>query len=210
MHIYLLRHAEDSPGRTPGSRGAHHSAPTRLLTKTGRQQAAAAAQWLYGRRPTELHTSSLARARQTAEIVAKVVGLVVREDPRLDEIVSDTVSGGTLPPPRERRGHRHPPGAESWEQFLARVAMCVSDLCRDPSADRRIVLVTHSGFFDAVHELLCGGGNRMELAVAHAGTTHWQYRPGCAAGAWLLHQHNMASPPQPPRPAEGSVPGTRA
>lgn len=210
MHIFLLRHAEDRPGRPPGRCGAHPGAPTRLLTRTGREQAASAAQWLHGQRPTELHSSSLARARQTAEIAAKVLGLTVREDPRLDEIVSEAVTGRMLPPPRERRGHRHPPGAESWEAFMARVAMFVSDLCRDPAADRRVVLVTHSGFFDAVHELLCGGGNRMELAVAHAGTTHWQYRPGHAAGAWLLHQHNRTSPLRLPGAGEGSVPGTAA
>ncbi|MFI2077595.1 histidine phosphatase family protein [Streptomyces triculaminicus] len=182
MHLYLLRHAEDRAGK--------HDPHNQLLTEHGRRQAQAAALWLAERHPTELRTSTLPRARRTADIVAHHTDLAVREDPRLNEIVWASFEGELLPNPREDRHYPPPPGAESWHTFMTRVATCLSELCRQATEDQRIVLVTHSGFFDAVHELLCGGVGRVELSVAHGGTTHWQYRPGDSGGAWLLHQHN--------------------
>ncbi|WP_415961734.1 histidine phosphatase family protein [Streptomyces sp. 021-4] len=188
MHLYLLRHAEDRSGKFD----AHQD----RLTERGRRQAQAAAHWLAERHPTELRTSVLPRAQQTADIVAAHSGLAAREDPRLNEIAWSPVAGEFLPNPREDRLHPPPPGAESWNVFMTRVATCMSELCHQASEDQRIVLVTHSGFFDAVNELLCGGTGRVELLVAHAGITHWQYRPGDSGGAWLLHQHNVTFAPQ--------------
>ncbi|ANW18064.1 hypothetical protein BB341_07420 [Streptomyces clavuligerus] len=72
------------------------------------------------------------------------------------------------------------------------------------------MLVTHSGFFDAVQELLNGGGSRVELKVAHTGITQWEYRPGCFGGSWLLHRHNIVpglSPLPSPTPDGPGNPG---
>ncbi|MGW7259917.1 histidine phosphatase family protein [Streptomyces sp. NPDC054834] len=189
-----MRHAEDS------SRPAPPDGDQRCLTWTGLRQAAATARWLAAREVTEIRTSSLLRARQTAAVVAEETGLALCKDPRLDEVRTGP-SGASLPPPRERRDAAHPPDTESWPAFLGRVQDCVDDLCRNPDPERRIVLVTHSGFFDALHELIGGQGNKMELQVDHAAVTHWQYRPGCAAGTWLLLCHNLT-----PCPGE-TVPG---
>ncbi len=195
-----MRHAEDTPRNSVGPRC---DGDMRLLTSVGRRQAADAARWFASRRITELRTSSLTRARQCADVLAGALGLPVQEDPRLNEIVSESGDRG-LPPPRERRNSRHPRGVESWDEFLGRVARCLSDLCREPAAERRIVLVTHSGFFDAMHELIGGGGKRMELQVEHVGITHWQYRPGCPAGTWLLHRHNLTPAPSAPSSSAAS------
>lgn len=189
MHLYLLRHAEDRTGK--------HDPHSRFLTERGRRQARAAARRLAERRPTELRTSVLPRARQTADIVAEHVGLAVREDPRLNEIAWASFEDGVPPHPREDRLCPPPPGAESWHTFMTRVATCLSELCLQATEDQRIVLVTHSGYFDAVNELLQGGAGRVELLVAHGGITHWQYRPGNLGGVWLLHQHNASSDPSP-------------
>ncbi|AQT74803.1 MULTISPECIES: histidine phosphatase family protein [Streptomyces] len=190
MHLFLLRHAED--------RRRKHDPHHPFLTALGRRQAEAAAHWLAERRPTEIRTSTLPRARQTADVVAHHAGLVVREDPRLNEIVWASFGDGRqLPNPREDRLCPPPPGGESWHAFTTRVATCMSELCHRATEHQRIVLVTHSGFFDAVNELLSGGAGRVELLVSHAGITHWQYRPGDPGGAWLLHQHNVTVSPQP-------------
>lgn len=158
MHLFLLRHAEDRAGK--------YDPHNQLLTDAGRRQAQAAAHWLAERRPTELRTSVLPRARQTADIVADHTGLTVREDPRLNEIVWASFEGERLPNPREDRLYPPPPGAESWHAFMTRVATCMSELCHQAAEDQRIVLVTHSGFSDAVNELLCGGAGRVELLVS--------------------------------------------
>ncbi|OKH99009.1 hypothetical protein A6A06_25770 [Streptomyces sp. CB02923] len=203
MHLYLLRHAEDRAGT--------HDPHRPFLTGHGRLQAQAAARWLADRHPTALRTSTLPRARQTADIVARHTALDVREDPRLNEIVwASSDAAGPLPNPREDRRCPPSPGAETWHVFMTRVATCVSELCHRAGADQRIVLVTHSGFFDAVNELLCGGSGRVELSVAHAGITHWQYRPGDSGGAWLLHQHNVTFHPASDPAGDGAGDGATA
>ncbi|MFJ6655976.1 histidine phosphatase family protein [Streptomyces sp. NPDC091377] len=196
MHLYLMRHAQDRSRPAPGG------GDRRRLTPTGRRQAAAAARWLARHEVTEIRTSCLPRARETAAVVAEGTRLACHEDARLDEIRTGP-GGAGLPPPRERRDAVHPPDTEAWPDFLGRVRDCVADLCRRPDPGHRIVLVTHSGFFDALHELVAGGGDRMELQVDHAAITQWQYRPGCPAGAWLLHRHNHTPCPDGTVPARG-------
>ncbi|WP_440902289.1 histidine phosphatase family protein [Actinosynnema sp.] len=172
MHLTLLRHGADT------RRGE------RELTAHGRRQAALAGAWLRRTHVTEVRTGALARASATAEIVAGALGVPAVVDRRLDEIAATSA-----PPPRERRPGAEVVGEEGWGAFLDRVAALVSELCAEPAPGRRVVLVTHSGVFDAVHELLTGG-RRVELAVAHTGLTHWEHRPGSPAGTWLLHRHN--------------------
>ncbi|GAA2660643.1 MULTISPECIES: histidine phosphatase family protein [Actinosynnema] len=172
MHLNLLRHGADT------RRGE------RSLTVDGRRQAALAGAWLRRAHVTEVRTGALARASATAGIVAGVLGVPAVVDRRLDEIAATSA-----PPPRERRPGAEVAGEECWGAFLERVAALVSELCAEPAPGRRVVLVTHSGVFDAVHELLTGA-RRVELAVAHTGITHWEHRPGSPAGTWLLHRHN--------------------
>ncbi|MGW7022493.1 histidine phosphatase family protein [Streptomyces decoyicus] len=179
MHLYLLRHGQD----------ARDGTGERALTPTGQAQAEAVGTWLAGQVPTQLHCSTLMRARETADIVGAAVGLRPVWDPNLNEVAGDDRPGPGIAP-RERRHLPGSPEGESWDGFLERVAACVSELCRAAPTGSRAVLVTHSGFFDAVHELLSGTGTRMEMAVAHTGITHWQFRHGAVAGNWVLHHHN--------------------
>ncbi|MFJ4912909.1 histidine phosphatase family protein [Streptomyces sp. NPDC088726] len=179
MHLYLVRHGRDAADDTG----------ERMLTAVGRTQAEAVGTWLAGRAPTRLYCSTLTRARETADIVGEAVGLCPVREPGLNEVAGDDQASAGIAP-RERRSVPGGLGRESWNGFLERVAACVSELCRDVPTGNCVVLVTHSGFFDAVHELLSGAGTRVEMAVAHTGVTHWQFRYGTAAGNWVLHQHN--------------------
>ncbi|MFE8944816.1 histidine phosphatase family protein [Streptomyces sp. NPDC007856] len=179
MHIFLVRHGRDS--RVPGSRS---------LSPEGLRQACSVGARLSGQGVTELWTSSLERARATAQAISWAVGLDPVVDRRLDEIRAGAAGIPDLPPPRERRRGPAPDGVESWGEFLERVGCFLSSLCGVPDPRRRIVLVTHSGVFDAVFEILCGTGARVELAVENCAVTRWEYRPGSPAGAWLLHGHN--------------------
>ncbi|RDI23086.1 histidine phosphatase family protein [Lentzea flaviverrucosa] len=174
MDLILVRHGNDD-----------RTIPARPLSSTGKAQADAAGRWLAGHRPTELWSATPSRARETAEHIAQHVALPVRFDVRLDEIVS---AAADLPPPRERSPWQHHADAESWTAFRCRVAASLNDLCaqRGPA-----VVVTHSGVFDAVHEIVCGGDRRVELDIAHTGMTWWKYRQGAVAGTWLLRAHNI-------------------
>jgi len=75
--IYLVQHGEKE--RVPGDPG---------LSAVGREQAAATARWFLRIGLTEVCSSPLRRARETAEPIATAVGVAVRVDDRLRERVN--------------------------------------------------------------------------------------------------------------------------
>ncbi|MFF9819383.1 histidine phosphatase family protein [Streptomyces sp. NPDC014006] len=182
MHLHLVRHGQDT------RRGE------RTLTAQGLGQARAVAARFARQGVTHLRTAAQTCARQTAVEIFRATGVPPAVDDRLDEIRSGPHGDARTPGPRERLREpqcaRETGGSETWNRFLERVSVCVSELCRQGGPGQHIVLVTHSGVFDALLEVLCGTGARIELAVAHTGITHWEYRPGDPAGSWLLHGHN--------------------
>ncbi|MFD0340151.1 histidine phosphatase family protein [Streptomyces sp. NPDC127117] len=180
MDVLLVRHAHD----------LRSSSDDRPLSPLGHAQAAALARQLSGTRITGLWSSPSERARQTGAPLASALGLPMRCDPRLDEIRNDREDDSGVPPPRERASAARFEGVEDWPAFLLRVSSFLGELCAGAREDQRVVIVTHSGVFDALHEVLTGAGCRIELEVDHTAVTTWRYRPGSAAGTWLLRRHN--------------------
>jgi len=102
MRLYFLRHA-DAEERRPGTNDAD-----RPLSAKGRRQADEVADWVRRHEITAaaIVSSPLVRARETAEPVARALGLPVREDERLgggrltldalDEVVREVGSPDSL------------------------------------------------------------------------------------------------------------------
>jgi probable phosphoglycerate mutase len=80
--ILLARHGETNDNREPIRAQGWLDTP---LNDTGRAQAAALAEQLAGDGIRSLWSSDLSRARETAEIVGRLLGLEVRVDRRLRE-----------------------------------------------------------------------------------------------------------------------------
>lgn len=80
--VLIARHGETDDNREPIRVQGSRDTP---LNETGRAQAAALAERVADAGIASLWCSDLARARVTAEIVAKRLGLVPRLDPRLRE-----------------------------------------------------------------------------------------------------------------------------
>jgi len=149
--LVLLRH-----GRTAWNlerRAQGHSDVD--LDDTGHAQAAAVAPYLAALSPELLCSSDLARARQTAEYVAKEASVGLQLDPRLREFDLGERTGLTMTEfaeayPEEyrefRAGHYDVvPGGERRAAVVARVTSCVDDaLAALPPGDCG-VLVGHGG-----------------------------------------------------------------
>lgn len=184
MEIVLIRHGQSGNNmiweQTGGTIGRHPDSP---LTDLGQEQAAALARWLatdpWAPRISDLHTSLMHRAVQTAAPVAEVLDLPLLGHPELFEVggpyLEDEETGarswhpGT--PPQVLRDlstrlqHPASEGADSWwsgpyeelESAPARARRVVEGfLGPDPSGDSRCVaLVTH-GYFSQflIRELL--------------------------------------------------------
>ncbi|HJW90790.1 MAG TPA: histidine phosphatase family protein [Anaerolineales bacterium] len=147
--LILIRHGETDwnvDGRWQGQADVP-------LNARGIAQAEETAQSLSNVKFAAIYSSDLARARQTAEVLARVAGLPLRLDPRLREIHQGAWQGLRIPEIEARyaeafRRRREnpltvaPPGGETVLQVQARVLAAVADiLARHPG--QTVAVVSH-------------------------------------------------------------------
>ena len=174
--IYLARH-----GETPwNSEGRWQGRTDIALSDIGRQQAAALAARLarLGESLDHVRTSDLSRARETAEIVARALGLpepVI--DPRLRERGFGVFEGLTREEcvarypaewTRYEQDRRlHPPGGEPQEDVAARFALAIDEaVAAEQLRSDSLLVVAHGG---ALRAFLSERFGRAFPPVANAG-----------------------------------------
>lgn len=204
--LYLVRHGEAVANVEPvigGLRG------DRGLTARGQDQARLLQERLLGQRmyADRLVSSTLPRALQTADYVARALGLPVLPDDGLQELRPGEADGLTVQQWRARYrtgeeppGTRDPfrvfsPGGESWATFLARAGGALSGLvARHP--DETVVAVCHAGVVEASFALAFGvgaSGHRVDCAPLNTSLTHWRHRPAPdGEPEWTLVSFNDA------------------
>jgi broad specificity phosphatase PhoE len=157
--LLLARHGETDWNRDGRWQGHSNT----RLNESGRRQAAELAEELDG--VDVLYSSDLDRARETAEIVARRLGLEVRFDRRLRErsfgaweglTMEDIESRFAEPYRRWRAGKSHgAEDAEPFEAFGARVQAFLEDvLARHP--DETVLVIAHGGAIRVIHALAAG------------------------------------------------------
>ena len=130
------------------------------LSGLGVAQAQAVAEALVGEGIDVLYSSDLGRALQTAEIIARKIGLAIVADVRLRERHLGIIQGMTmaqfqLEHPQEYALFRSDdpdyviPGGESVRQRHERSVACVNDLAGNHSG-RRVLVVTHGGVLNGL------------------------------------------------------------
>jgi len=156
----LVRHGETDWNRDRRFQG--HADPP--LNETGREQARALASELAGERLDAVYTSDLARANETAEIIARRLGVPVVVDAALREIDVGEWQGLTWPEIEERfpdgvrkwreRGHGWE-GGETYDALGERVVTALRRIGAEHPAGR-ILIVGHGGTVRSVRALLEG------------------------------------------------------
>ena len=159
-NLLLVRHGETDWNR----HGRWQGGSDTQLNDLGREQARALAEELDGEIDV-LYSSDLARARETAEIVAAKLGLEVRLDPRLRERGFGSWEGLTTTEIEERFADAHrrwlagegagADDAEAFEDFSARVEDFLSDVLRLHPGEE-VLVVSHGGSIRVIHALAAG------------------------------------------------------
>jgi broad specificity phosphatase PhoE len=157
MQLLLIRH-----GQSEGNAARRIQGPEdEPLTELGRAQALALAKRLQQEHEIwALYSSSLLRARQTAEIIADVLGLTINLDERLREYDPGVVTGMSLEEvqaqyPEIARGWaedqwRVPiPGEEGAEAFQERVLEAMRDIVARHEGEASVAVVAHGGTLGA-------------------------------------------------------------
>jgi broad specificity phosphatase PhoE len=152
--LLLVRHGQSTWNSEERWQG--HADPP--LSELGQHQARAAAKATGALGLSAVVTSDLARARQTAELLAPA-GMALVVAPALRERDVGEWEGLTTAEvderyPGFREAHRSPPGFEGDEQLLARVLPALETLARGLSESTVAVLVTHGGVIRTVERHL--------------------------------------------------------
>jgi probable phosphoglycerate mutase len=158
--LLLLRHGES----TWNAEGRWQGQADPPLSTLGREQAADAAERLRGARFSSLVTSDLLRARETAGILGRALGLEPRVEPGLREIDVGDWEGLTRQEISARwpgeladwsEGRREAPlGGESRTDLVARARSTLLRLAADASPGDRLLVVTHGALIRHLDRVL--------------------------------------------------------
>lgn len=196
MTLLLLRHAESEGNATGRIQGwSDHG-----LTELGRRQAEAAGRHLADSGAVALYSSTLRRARDTAEVVAKHTGLEVVDAPDLREYRFGEAQGLLWSEAEERFGlvgrdwgAGGIPGEEGTPAFRDRVERQIEELAQRHASDVAIAVI-HGGVLGAFVSRLMGldDGEYAQIYGTNCGiTTLTQGMDGKTAVAGLNGVHHL-------------------
>jgi probable phosphoglycerate mutase/uncharacterized phosphatase len=157
--FFFLRHGQ-TDWNVQGRFQGHTDIP---LNAVGLAQAEAAAEALANCGVELIVASPLIRAHTTAEIVAARLGkelefddeLMERRFGRFEGLVVNQVKASFGLKPDERLGRHLPEDAEQWDETRARTVRVLGKWLTE-RRDASILFVSHSGLFDALHEMIFG------------------------------------------------------
>lgn len=193
-HLLLLRHGETDWNAERRMQGHRDIA----LNPLGRRQAAQAAPSVAALLPDVIVASDLARARETASIMAGRLALPFTTDTRLRETSlgdwegltrDEVVQGWDVEWDRWRTTSAHvaPPNGESRWQVAQRGAEVVTAL--DATDARRALLVAHGGLIVGLTGCLLELPEHAWGTLIGVGNCHWVVLHRFD-GRWRLHSYN--------------------
>ena len=203
MHLYMIRHGQ-SHVNLPEWAGENADEG---LTELGQQQAKALAKWLPTHVPEvdALYTSTMRRALETAEQVAKAYGMSLRHEDNLREIGSNRWDHSAWPKDdlpleyadywaSERPFSTVTPiieGGETFIHFRARVGIFLEELV-EKHREETVVAVCHGGVIEATfdHIFNVGPWRRCEIWNHNTGVTCFEYVAHPRRETWRLHYNN--------------------
>jgi len=168
--ICLVRHGETDWNRNNRYQGWADTP----LNATGLAQAKLVAQVIAGESWDAIVSSPLARAFQTAQVIADASPELghIEQDPDLRERGYGEAEGLTLAEREARWEGPDWPGLESWEVMAQRANAALEHIARR-HAGKRVLVVSHGGLMNAVLTSISGGdvGSGITVILNTARTT---------------------------------------
>ena len=197
--LYLIRHGESISA-------VQHMIGNMGLTPLGVTQAEHLRDRLAGTGEIAadvLISSTMQRARQTAEIIAPALGLPIIFDEEVEELRPGKAEGMTNEQYRQTFGvvnvEEDPfrpvaPGGESWTQFMQRMGAALYRITHEYTG-KTIVVVCHGGIiegsFYAFFDLGMLQGPQAHFTTTNTSITHWrQHESRDHAHYWHLKKYN--------------------
>lgn len=203
MHLYMIRHGQSHVNLAEWDSGNIDEG----LTELGQMQAAALADWLPKHIPdvNAIYASTMRRALETAEPLAKNYDMPLRYDDRLREIGNNRWDHSAWPNddlPRdyadywasERPFSTVTPFIEDGESFIhfrTRVGLFIEELV-EQHREEVVVAVCHGGVIEATfdHIFNVGPWRRCEIWNHNTGASYFEYVEHPRRETWRLHYNN--------------------
>lgn len=206
MHIYFIRHGQSHVNLAEWNNGNLDEG----LTELGQTQASALAEFLPKEVPFVdiIYASTMRRARETAEFLAKAYDLELTPDDRLREIGNNRLDHSAWPNdalPSEYAnfwGSEKPfspvtpivEKGETYIHFRTRVGLFIEEMVERHQKET-VVCVCHGGVIDAVfdHIFNIGPWRRCEIWNSNTGVTCFEYVEHPRRETWRLHYNNRVT-----------------
>lgn len=171
------------------------------LDEIGRAQARELGDWLAAEGVGTIFSSNLARAKETAQIAARVCGVEPIFDERFVELDTGIFTGLSFEQSRERypdifadfqgRSWEAVPGAETAEALYNRAMVAWGVLRASASdGDRNVACVSHGGFIQWLVRATFGGRSWMPLlTTSNCGVFELLVAPRGGGDAYLQWKH---------------------
>lgn len=174
-HYFLLRHGETIyqtekidilypwPEKNPV-----------ILTKKGERQIKKAAKELKKKDIDLIYSSDIFRARQTAEIVSRELGLKVNFDKRLRDLNMGIFQAGPkiayqkFFPSRRKKFEKRPPKGESWADVKKRVSDFLKEI-EKKHKNKKFLIISHGDPLWLLAGILKGLNNKNLLEKKYSG-----------------------------------------
>lgn len=153
MELLVIRHGQSEADLLR----RHEGRADYALTELGISQAELLADWVSEKFPPDfILSSTLKRARMTADILSKKVGVEARYDDGLMEFDNGLLAGlsyeeaaGKYPAPKGgKKPHERYYEQETLIEFRARAESVLSRIIHEYPADKRIAVISHGGMIN--------------------------------------------------------------
>ena len=203
-HLYLIRHGQ-AVSAVEGSMENTRLSPLGVKQAERLRDRLAATQEI---RADIVISSTMKRARHTAEIIAPALGLPITFDEEVEEWRDGDYQAMTQKERQAKFKHvpitewpyiRIAPGAETWTEFNLRMGSALHRITQEHSG-KTIVIVCHGGIIDGSFQLFFGLSTLQFPRALMGGTrntsiTHWSNDSSEEYGiplTWFLEQYNDA------------------
>lgn len=203
VKLYFIRHGQ-SYANLPENENYH---PNAGLSELGQRQAQALANWM----PTHvepidaIYSSTMTRALETAEALADVYHVRIREDDRLREMGNSRWDHSPLDHDELPKRFNYQPkplhpfaniaedveDGELYSHFRLRVGLFVDDITKRYKR-ARVLVVCHSGVIEAavMNAFNVGLWGRVDMRVEFTSVTYMNYISDYSKTPWRLHYLN--------------------
>ena len=184
MKLLVIRHGQSEADIL----GVHEGRADFELTELGFRQAEAAAQRIAQEYTVNrIYSSTLRRARQTAECLARSTGLPVCEEPDLMEFNNGLLAGlsreeadARYPWVRDLPVHASLYGQESALEFKFRAERVLSRIISENDANSTVAVFTHGGTINRLYQAFLGLPVNTDILwpTGDTGIHEWHVLPG--------------------------------